>query len=387
MSHSATCHHLVRQVVRAVMCAAIGATVFAVPGRAQAVTISMQALSSFGSSGWLQPSAFPGVTGTNSVIRSIAFNPATGSLLYANGSTVIPVDATTGSIGTALPSSGISGGTALLNTVATTTDGVIYGANLSINSTSSPFKVYRWANQSSSPTNYYSGNAGLAGSRVGDDIAAYGADAGGLLAFGYGSSPAVTGNNSFVTVNTGGGSGSANAVAYTGGAAGDFRLGITFADADTVMGTQGSATIRRVSFLATSGTLDGSNTLNTSNERGILYFSAYNTPLLATVVTGSVSSMNTVRLYDATNLASMGTATYLTQMNLATSINANANATGAIAFGTVNGTPTLYAMNTNNGIQAFQIVPEPSTTLAAGVCAAGLAALVLRNRRRSEESA
>jgi hypothetical protein len=285
-----------------------------------------------------------------------------------------------------LASSGVAGGTKVFNTVAVTQDGVIYGSNLTIQSVTTPFRVYRWPSQSGTGTLFYSGSAGLNGARVGDDIAiSPGSDASAVLAFGFGSSPVVAGNNSFATLSTGTGGGVATAVAYTGGAAGDFRLGITFADADTVLGTQGSATIRRVSFLGTSGTLDGSNTLNTNNERAIQYFSAYGTPLLATLVTGSVSGMNAVRLYNATNLTTTGTATYLTQLNLATSSsNANTNATGAIAFGTVNGTPTLYAMNTNNGIQAFQIVPEPSTTVVVAGCTAGLAALVLRKRKRSE---
>lgn len=362
---------------------AVALVVLAVPARA--VTISMQPLTTFGSNGWLAPSALPGATGTNNEIRSIAFNPVTGNLLYANASGVVPVDPVTGSIGTALTSSGVSGGAKAFNTVAVTQDGVIYGSNLTSQSTTSPFRIYRWASQAASGTLFYSGNAGLAGSRVGDDIAiSPGNDGSALLAFGFGNSPSVSGNNSFTTVSTGTAGAAATAVAYTGGLAGDFRLGITFADADTVLGTQGSATVRRVSFSGSSGTLDGSNTLNTSNERGIQYFSAYGTPLLATIVTGSVSGMNTVRLYNATNLATTGTATYLTQLNLAPTSNiANGNATGALAFGLVNGEPTLYAMNTNNGIQAFQIVPEPSTTVVVAGCTAGLAALMLRRRGRN----
>jgi hypothetical protein len=376
------------KVIRGLIAPCCVAALLAIPSSARA-QISMQALTTFGSNGWLQPSAFPGLTGTNNDIRSLAFNPVTGSLLYANASGVVPVDAVTGSIGSALASTGVSGGTKAFNTVAVTQDGVIYGSNLTIQSVTTPFRVYRWPSQSGTGTLLSSGSAGLNGARVGDDIAiGPGNDGSAILAFGFGSTPVVAGNNSFATVSTGSVGGVATAVSYTGGAAGDFRLGITFADADTVLGTQGSATIRRVSFLGASGTLDGSNTLNTSNERAIQYFSAYGTPLLATIVTGSVSGMNTVRLYNATNLATTGTATYLTQLNLATSSsNANANATGSLAVGTVNGVPTLYALNTNNGIQAFQIVPEPTTTLAAGACTAGLAALMLRRRRRSDESA
>jgi hypothetical protein len=374
---------MLRFCTRVGACVLAGIAAFGLTGRAHAVTITMQPLTSFGSNGWLQPSALPGLTGTNNDIRSLAFNPATGSLLYANANGVIPVNAVTGSIGSALTSSGVTGGTKTFNTVAVTQDGVIYGSNLTSQSVTTPFRVYRWASQAVSGTLFYTGSAGLNGARVGDDIAiSPGNDGAAILAFGFGNSPAVTGNNSFATLSTA--SGLASAVAYTGGLGGDFRLGITFADADTVLGTQGSATIRRVSFSGTTGTLDGSNTLNTSNERALQYFSAYGTPLLATIVTGSVSGMNTVRLYDATNLATMGTATYLTQLNLATtSSNANGNAIGSITFGTVNGTPTLYALNTNNGIQALQIVPEPSTTVLVAASTAGLAAMMLRRRRKA----
>jgi hypothetical protein len=386
MSRFATFQQLARQAARAAMFAAIGATVLAVPGQAQAVTISMQALTTFGSNGWLAPASFA-TGGTGDAIRDIAFNPVSGNLLLATAATPIPVNAVTGAFGTALLTGGtITGGARAFNTVAVTSDGVIYGGNLSTNSTTSPYKVYRWADQTSTPTLHYSGNAGLAGSRIGDDLAAFGADATGFLAAGFGASPAVTGNNSFTTVTTGNSGGTAAAVAYTGGAAGDYRLGITIADANTVLGTQ-AQTVRQVSFLGTSGTLDFSTTLNVLTERGLLYFTAYGTPLLATQEWGSGATTNTVRLYDATNLLSSGSVSFIQSINLTTSTNANGNAIGGIAFGTVNGTPTIYALSTNNGIQALQIVPEPSTTLAAGVCTAGLAALMLRSRRRSNESA
>ena len=58
---------------------------------------------------------------------------------------------------------------------------------------------------------------------------------------------------------------------------------------------------------------------------------------------------------------------------------------GTLGHGEVNGMPTIYALSTNNGIQALQIVPEPSTTLAAGVCTVGLAGMMLRGRRRSQD--
>ena len=381
MSLSATLRRPAHNAIRAATVAAIAATVLAFPGRAQAVTISMQALTTFGSNGWLAPASFA-TGGTGDAIRDIAFNPVTGNLLLATSTTPIPVNAVTGTFGTALLTGGtITGGARGLNTVAVTSDGVIYGGNLSTNSTTSPYKVYRWADQTTTPTVHYSGTAGLGGARVGDDLAAFGADATGFLAAGFGSSPVVSGNNSYTTVTTGNSGGAAAAVAYTGGSAGDYRLGITIADANTVLGTQ-AQTVRQVSFLGTSGTLDFSTTLNVLTERGLLYFTAYGTPLLATQEWGTGATTNTVRLYNATNLLSSGSVSFIQSINLTTSTNANGNAIGGIAYGEVNGTPTIYALSTNNGIQALQIVPEPTTTAVALACGAGLVALMRRRGRR-----
>ena len=389
------CIHLSRRGRSYARCAALAVLVasLGLAGSARAVTITMQPLTSFGGlgTGWMPPSAFPAgpggvtTTGTGDRIRSVAFNPISGNLLYASGTSLYPVNAVTGVVGTELSNSGISGGsssgsiTRTLSTVGVTNDGVIYGSNLSTNSTTTSFKVYRWANQSSTPSTHYSGNAGLAGVRVGDDLAVLGTDGSGFLAAGFGSSPSVTGNNSFTTVSTGTSGGSAAAVSYTGGAAGDFRLGITVADSNTVIGTQGT-NMRIVSFLGTSGTLDFSRSLLTT-ERGLLYFNAYGTPLMATQEWGTGVTTNTVRLYNATNLLTTGSMTFLQSINLTTSTNANANAIGGIAFGEVSGTPTIYALSTNNGIQALQIVPEPTTTLAVGVCTVGLAGMMLRRRK------
>jgi len=399
MTYSVIRSTMRRGLIRTIVVGCLGLVASFVPSRSFAVTISMQALSSFGSSGWLQPSAFPGdagvvSTGTGDRIRSIAFNPVSGNLLYASGTSLYSLNASSGSGFTQLSNSGVSGGSAsggitrVLGTVAVTGDGVIYGSNLSTNSTSTAYKVYRWANEAATPSSHYSGNAGLAGARVGDNLAANGSDGTGLLAAGFSNSPSVTGNNSFTSVTTGNSGGTAAAVAYTGGAAGDYRLGISFADADTVLGAQGGSSasrVREVSFLGTSGTLDFSIALNApATERGLLYFSAYGTPLLATQEWGSGSTINTVRLYDASNLLSTGAISFIQSINLTTSTNANANAIGGLAFGNVNGTPTVYALATNNGIQALQIVPEPSTGMIVAGATVGLAALMLR--RRGENS-
>ena len=383
MSLSSTLRRPARGAIRAATVAAIATTVLAFPSRAQAVTISMQALSSFGGGdGWLSPAEAGGTLNVTNQVRSMAFDPSTSTLLIPSGAnTVQRINATSGTYqGATFTNTGVTGGTVLINTVAATSDGVIYASNLTTNSTTSIFKVYRWTADNVAPTVSYSGNGGFASTRIGDDIAILGADSGGILGFGYGNG--TTASNGFGIISTGT-AGSATGVGFATGtspAVGAFRLGMAFVTGSSVIGTQNSSLLPYATFSGTSATLVSNPTLpNGGSQRGVGYGSAYGTPLLATI--DSVS--NIVRLYDATNFAAP---TQLSALTLTTGTAANGNGTAQVVFGSLSGQPVLYALNSNNGIQAFQIVPEPSTTLAAGVCTVGLAGMMLRGRRRSQNA-
>jgi hypothetical protein len=395
MSLSATLRRPARGAIRAATVAAIATTVLAFPGRAHAQW-SLSPVTSFGVNGWLSGTAF-GANGTNGSIRSMAYNSTTGNVLVANGSTVQLVNGTTGAVGSLLTATGISGGTRALSTVTVTSDGAIYGSNLVTSSTASAFKIYRWANESATPTTFYSGNAGVStGARAGDSLVAYGSDATGMLAFGTGtinSGTTPTAYYSLLPTNAGI-AGAATAMTGTGAVNASFRTGLAFLDADSILGlASGGATSNSVvSGTAPSWTFDGTRTVQNVNERSIsVITSVFGTPLLATMQLGGnggtvLTSTNTVRIYDATNFATTGLGTPLATANIAVGSIANGNGNVGIAFGTVNGNPVLYAMNANNGIQALQIVPEPSTTLAAGLCTVGLAGLMLRGRRREQDA-
>jgi hypothetical protein len=105
-----------------------------------------------------------------------------------------------------------------------------------------------------------------------------------------------------------------------------------------------------------------------------------NMPVLATIETGDTST-NLVRVYDmAYPLSPVLVASARTAPGTAT---ANSDGFGDIAWGAFvenSNSRTLYAMNTNNGIQAFIVtLPEP---MSAGLLVTGAVWFVARRRRK-----
>lgn len=115
--------------------------------------------------------------------------------------------------------------------------------------------MYKWSTEASVPAVAYSGNAGLAGARVGDSLAVNGTGSSTRLAAGYGGAPAVAGNNGYAILDPTAGSATQVIFGAIPPNAGDFRLGITFSDSSHVLGAQGSSLYRYTSFAGSSGTL------------------------------------------------------------------------------------------------------------------------------------
>jgi len=157
---------------------------------------SISPLASFGGGdGWLSPGegGYAYLT-TGNTERGLAY--ANGHLYLssraASGTAVRILNPQTGAELGVLDSTGITGGTFALSMLAAGGDGAIYAANLTVQATTSPFKVYRWAAESSAPVLAYSGTP-IAGGRVGDTLAASGSGGSTRLVAGFGSSPGVTG--------------------------------------------------------------------------------------------------------------------------------------------------------------------------------------------------
>jgi len=297
------------------------------------------------------------------------------------------LDGTTGADLGALNNTGIAGGTFLVNNSAVGADGAIYVANLTIQSTTSPFKVYKWATEGAAPTLAYSGDGGLPGSRLGDDLAGFGSGSSTVLAAGYNSSPVVAGNNGYAIIDPT--TGTATRPAFTGTPpnAGDMRLGLTFVDANHVLGTAGSSLYRNTSYSGSTATLINSPAIpDPSGAAGdrLLSYNVING--LAILAVQNITDSH-VSLYDVSNPSAP---VYMASgNNTSGTLTANSNAVGELGWGSTvdNGDGTfsarLYAMSCNQGIQAFTVtvgaVPEPST-LALGLL--GMGVLFRRNRRK-----
>ncbi len=332
----------------------IGCSV-ALIGRANGASIVP--LTSFGGGdGWIAPGENSySYLGTGSLERGLGY--ANGHLYLASrngGNNVRILDGTSGADLGALSTTGVTGGTFAINTVAAGGDGAIYISNLTTDASASPLKIYKWANEASSAAVAYSGTP-LAGARAGDSLAATGAGSSTRLAVGFSGTPAVTGNNGYAILNPSTGTSSAVAFPATSPDPGDFRLGLAFTAPDQVIGSQGHNVYRHTSFSGTSGTLITSPAL-VPGERLLAYTVLNGSGLLATLNTTDAA----VNIYDADDLSMpvlLGSAN-----NTSGTLATNSNFTGQLVWGDASGpNQTLYAMSTNHGIQAFTVsLPEPS---------------------------
>ena len=196
---------------------------------------------------------------------------------------------------------------------------------------------------------------------MGDSLAGIGSGSFTRIVAGYGSSPAVAGNNGYSIIDPTAGTASAVGFAGSPPTGGDYRLGLTFTDSSHVIGTQGSSLYRYSSYSGTTGTLLASPAIpdpaGATADRLLAYCLIGTTPLLAVQSIGD----SHVSIYDVTDPANP---IYLTSgNNTSGSLTANGNGTGQLAWNvTSDGTANLYAMSSNQGIQAFTIqVPEPAS--------------------------
>lgn len=359
-----------------------------------------------GDSAGSQPAGvYLALTATGDNERGLAYNPATNDLILttrngainATGSPFRVLDTTTGRDKgeLAFGSGVITGGTFPFLQVAASDDGQIFISNLTADTRTSAYKVYKWSSQTASgPTVHFSGTqafgTGTTAPRLGDSLDAFGSGANVTLATGYRNlnglftltgSSSPTGQvytNSTTPTPPPGALGMTGTGPATGASGSNFRLGLTFgATASDILGKVTSQPLYNAA-LSGSG-LSATSTALTSAGEGQLDFAVIGgVPYLAAL------DVNNSRVY-VYNISNPAAPVSLFPFGLAAQtgiVNGNGNASGAIKFGAVdniNLTADIYTLNTNNGIQAFTFtVPAP-----ASAALLGLGGLLAARRRRA----
>jgi hypothetical protein len=275
------------------------------------------------------------------------FNAANGALLSGTG--------------------GVTGANLGIDQVGVGDDGILYGAPLSTTASSgSPFQLYSWTNWNNSPyLAYQSTNSAdplftFSGTkRVGDTLAVTGAGTNTLIL-----ATVAAGCTNFLLLHTVDGSNfTSTLVEVPVPSTGGNILGITFYTNNSFLVQPGSGASSRNVYLVSfptnfasqstvTGTILGSAAALSSSVDEFLNYSPVG-QMLAVVQTLTAASTNcAVDLFSTTNFPA--SANQLSATTFATP-NANGNATGGAALGGQGKTNSLYVLQSDNGVEAFNI--------------------------------
>ncbi|HPY29669.1 MAG TPA: hypothetical protein PLT00_05880 [Verrucomicrobiota bacterium] len=301
----------------------------------------------------------------------MAFNPANSNLIVVSVvggyPTVAVLDALTGDDRHILDVTTISGTGKLLHKVDVADDGVVYAGNLTTAAGTSPFKLYRWANDAADtvasvafegdPTPTVSPGKGCGYTL---DVRGAGVDTEVLV--GMGAWGATTNTVSILTT-TDGVNFTANEIWVTNAPAGFSRLGLCFGEGNTFWGKAwrdeavalGRLYLVEYDLAARCGAVI--QTYETTQVSSTITSLAYQDELKLLAGIARDDQKN-VMLYDVSN---PGAGPQLLDQLLFPTYNPSVEANGELDFG---GNTYLFALNENNGIMAFVIDPayQPPAT-------------------------
>jgi len=321
--------------------------------------------------------------------RGLAYNPKTGHLLLvsratnsatANGLGIAILSSTNGALLGTMNIGDIAttgGGTFKLSMIDVADDGVIYVCNLSTSS-SQPFIIYRWQNETATPTIAFQQNPPFvtgAPSRVGDDFRVRGS--------GSGTQIIASGNSAVTTIplftTTDGVTFTPTTLSIAGIGANMTRLGLDFGCGNTLYGETTGQPMSYVGFNgapSTTATLLASYGIydkNTNQAIGPIAIDIVNQRLIG----NQTVAPHNINLYDLGTLATTPTKNFpIDQRNYASQN--TSFGTGSVDF-TPDGSK-VFCLDTGNGIIAFDLAPrvaapvicaQPQTNIVSGPGALG----------------
>jgi hypothetical protein len=343
----------------ALLAAALAGTV--VNGKAQTITVSnLWSIST--------TAGRPYVTG-GSTERGVAYNPVNNHVYIVSRAAAVTlkvaiVDGDTGADLGALSVAGITGGTFAVSTITVADDGVIYAANLTTGSATTPYKIYRWNNEASTPAVVYAANpsGGANNNRYGDcALNARGSGIDTELITTAQSNPiAVIFKPTDATLTTF----TSTRIDVTGINAADLTKGTGWGPTNTFYGkNSGNTIVRFCSYNIGAGTGALLSTYNVDSVAAFDVDASRN--ILASADCANNTTTHNLRVY---NLASGTTPTSLYTSPFPTPYAANANAVGEVqiagdrivAIDTANGV-TMAKIYVNNNPVSPSIPQQPPT--------------------------
>ncbi len=322
---------------------------------ATAQTYSLANLFAIGSTGTV---AHAFLTNDHST-RGIAYNPVTGHLLVpsrtlhgdpAISNAVHILDGDTGAVLGRLPWNHdlIKGGNFAVNMIGITTNGVIYVANLTSDTTNvatGPFRVYRWMDETAQPELVYSGdpsNVSLTGSsprRYGDSFVVRGSGTSTEILAG-------TFNQTVALLTTTDGNQFTAKSITTDMAAGDSRYGLVWGKGNKFWVKQPvGGLLKELTLDAAAGTAAVARSIGAWSlaADSALMDIDWDRDLLAIVDARTGHSLRFFDFSDPTVMMELGTARPFGGTN------ANGNLVGAVSFRK----GRLYALDTNRGLLGY----------------------------------
>lgn len=288
--------------------------------------------------------------------RGLSFNPVNGHLLLISRpggvADVYVLNSTNGADLHQLDKGNgvISGGTYPLSLIGVADDGAVYAANLTLNGTTTAFRLYRWANDdpATTPTLAFSGDPFPgSGERWGDTLNIRGGGTNTQIIIG-----SRSGTNVSVFTTANGTNFTAHPVAISGGAGGMFGLGLAFGGGNTIWGKQNGSPLRQASFNLADGT--GTVVQSFGSPTVVSSVAAIGVSTNLQYLGGvSLETPDNFQLYQLPPSGSPS----LIETNAFPADNANANGTGAVDFGG----DRVFALDSNNGLLALQLLsPTPA---------------------------